>query len=75
MAKFPLPERTPPSAPSRGRDTRQGLPAVRTRAPRRTRTRPSLPSFLRTIGPGSSETLPTPGPFALALHYRPGETS
>ena len=73
--KYPLPERTPPSAVSRGRATRRRLPAVRTKAPHRTRTRPSFPSFLRNFGPGSSGTLATPGPLALALHHRPGETS
>ena len=75
MAKYPLPERTPPSVPPRGRATRRGSPAILTIAPRQTRTRPLLPSLLRNIGPGSSRTLPTPGPLELVLHRHPGETS
>ena len=75
MANYPLPERTPTSASSRRRATRRGLPKIRTKAPRRTRTRPSLPSFLRNIGPGSSGNLPLPGPDELVLHRHPDETS
>ena len=75
VANYPLPERTLPSAPPRGRANRQGLPTIRTIAPRQTRTRPLLPSLPRNIGPGSSGTLPTPGPLALAFHHCPGETS
>ena len=69
-----MPERTP-SAPWRDRATRRRLSAIRTIAPRQTRTRPSLPSFLRNMGPGSSGTLPTLGPLELLLHRHPGETS
>ena len=52
-ATSPLPERTPPSAPPRGRATRRGLHATQTAEPRRTRTGSWLPSPLRNIGPGS----------------------
>ena len=61
MANYPLPEQTPASAPPRGRATGRGLPAIRTIAPRWTRTRPWLSSFLHNIGPGSSWTLPGTG--------------
>ena len=67
-AKSSLCSTTRPSHPAR-------IDRIRTKAPRRTRTRPSLPSFLRNIGPGSSGTLPTLGPLRLVLHHHPGETS
>ena len=75
MANFLWPEQIPPSAPSWSQATRQGLLAVGTVAPHRTRTRPSLPSFLHKNGPGSSGTLPTSGLLELVLHHRPDDTS
>ena len=51
------------------------MPAIRTIAPCRTRTRPSLPGFLHNFGPGRSGTLSAPGPVELVLHRHPDGTS
>ena len=56
MANYPLPEVNSSLCPSTRWSHEAKITAIRTIAPRRTRTRPLLPSLLRNIGPGISGT-------------------